>query len=172
LSIECDILAGMRRNKEGFLFFTRAAEVEVVVSRLNFLQNQDPVVIRLAQPLIVEVYRTTRPARTHRHLRWRLLVSLLTRQEGVKTGRNQQEGKAKEKPTHYCRYRTPASAVLFRLSGAWSANPEKPDVAAPQAQCILARHAGFDAPCVASRVSGGSRSNSLGVAPEPVFPYS
>ena len=69
LPIERDILGGTRRNEEGFLFFTRAAEVEVVVSGLYFLQNQEPVVIRLAHALIVEVYRTTRPARTHRHLR-------------------------------------------------------------------------------------------------------
>ena len=67
--IHRDILAGTRRNEEAFLFFTGAAEVKVVVSRLNLLQNEDPVVIRLAQPLIVEVHRTTRPVRTHRHSR-------------------------------------------------------------------------------------------------------
>jgi hypothetical protein len=105
-----------------------------MVSGLNILQNQDPVVIRLAHPLIIEVYGTIRPARADRHLRWRLFVSLLTRQMSVKTGRNQQEGKAKEEPTHYCRYRSPASAVLYWLSGGWSANPEKPYVATPRAQ--------------------------------------
>jgi hypothetical protein len=35
LPIHRDILPGTRRNEEGFLFFTGAAEVEVVVSRLN-----------------------------------------------------------------------------------------------------------------------------------------
>jgi hypothetical protein len=69
IPIEREIYAGTRRNEEGLLFCTGAAEVEVMVSGLNILQNQDPVVIRLAHSLIIEVYRTTRPTRVHGHLR-------------------------------------------------------------------------------------------------------
>jgi len=63
----------------------------------------------------------------------------------VKTGRNQHEGKAKEKPTHYFRYRSLASAVLYRLLGGWSANPKKSYIATTRDQFILARRAAFDA---------------------------
>jgi hypothetical protein len=62
--------------------------VEIVIARFDVWRYEQPVVIRLAPSLAIDVDQATRPTRTHGHLRCGLLAGLVARGKAVQAGGN------------------------------------------------------------------------------------